>query len=887
MSIFHNLFQGDCGNHVHPFTGLSARESKEDVEKKLRTLCDAGIRSMVLLWSNPDRQGDVSLFNDETYWTHMQWIVQYCRQYGMTFMVQDAAPFPTGRADGWLDDEANAKLNKLYLAQRHLDVAGPLPNARFRFDLLTGTKITKGLFEGKGAMPQSGDRLVTAVAVKMNDERRVCAAPVDLTGSVEDGILYWDVPPGKWRVISIYETYNGGGRMGFMNLLDRASVALQIEAVYESHYAHLKDEIGKTWLGMFYDEPEVGNMEGFFFTQRVGTPQDLGGKPMDLPWSREAAERWADEQGQAGLAPLAYLWYDGAGDEHEPVRYRYLELVSRLIRDNYNAQVHEWCRKRGIMYIGHVLEDENSHSRLGVGAVHFFRAQAHQDMGGIDMIGNQMIPGKDYVQAWYGSPEGDGEFYHYGLAKLASSAGHISPDKKGRSICEIFAVYGALAGTRMRKSVMDHLFVNGITELIPVDPVFEHLDMAYSRAQNEYANRMCHLLTNTRPCIKTAILYHAESEWYQGDGMKFQAPAAILAKNQISYDVIPADVFSERAHYQTTCDNGLCINSNRYEALIIPETKALPRSVLDFITKEAGDGFPVFYINKYPTLEAETGAPVEVPHGKCVELNALAEAVGKNILPDLRVQGGNENLRYAHYVDTSGSMPSDVYMLYNQGDDANIKLCVPCKGNALKIDLMNLAAEWVHTSDEKDGCGFDIDLCAQEAILICFGHLCTPEGLEKTGMRPNARAATQKAVALSCVWNVLLESAGKSMVLRELKDLGVKGLYPRYTDKIIYETTLQLTELPAQIDLGDVHEAASLYINGVCAGIRSAPKYRFSTENLFVKGENNIRVEVYPNQGARALPEAGIAGVIEAVSAAAYCPLEPVGMLGPVRLFFQ
>ena len=65
---------------------------------------------------------------------------------------------------------------------------------------------------------------------------------------------------------------------------------------------------------------------------------------------------------------------------------------------------------------------------------------------------------------------------------------------------------------------------------------------------------MCHLLTNTKAVIQTAILYHGENEWYEGECMKFQKPAAELARSQISYDVIPSDVFSEREFYQAISD---------------------------------------------------------------------------------------------------------------------------------------------------------------------------------------------------------------------------------------------------------------------------------------------------------------------------------------------
>ena len=36
----------------------------------------------------------------------------------------------------------------------------------------------------------------------------------------------------------------------------------------------------------------------------------------------------------------------------------------------------------------------------------------------------------------------DGEFFHYGLAKMGSSLAHIDSFKKGDSMCEIFGAFG-------------------------------------------------------------------------------------------------------------------------------------------------------------------------------------------------------------------------------------------------------------------------------------------------------------------------------------------------------------------------------------------------------------------------------------------------------------
>ena len=91
---------------------------------------------------------------------------------------------------------------------------------------------------------------------------------------------------------------------------------------------------------------------------------------------------------------------------------------------------------------------------------------------------------------------------------------------------------------------------------------------------------MCRLLRESKPVTKTAILYHAEAEWMAGKEVQgFQVPASVLAQNQISYDVVPADVFVFPKRYDTQWEDGLVINGNRYEALIIPSCHYLSTPV--------------------------------------------------------------------------------------------------------------------------------------------------------------------------------------------------------------------------------------------------------------------------------------------------------------------
>lgn len=274
-------------NYIYPFTPLSIMDSYESIEQRLLYLKAVGVSSMNLLWSGYKRDGDSAMyfpFNSEEYWTRIGWVAELCNKYQMTFMMQDAAPFPTGSADGQLEEKENLQLNKLYLGERHLDVKGPQPEAAFLISDLVGALRSTDQDKGFGkARPFPGDELYAVVAVQRVEGILDFETAVDLTDEVSDGLLSWQVPEGIWRLFVLFETRNDGGRIHYINMLDKESVALNIKALYETHYEHLKSEAGKTWLGLFYDEAEIGNLYRYNMVTLPGGARNMEGESMALP----------------------------------------------------------------------------------------------------------------------------------------------------------------------------------------------------------------------------------------------------------------------------------------------------------------------------------------------------------------------------------------------------------------------------------------------------------------------------------------------------------------------------------------------------------------------------------------------------------------------------
>jgi hypothetical protein len=60
--------------------------------------------------------------------------------------------------------------------------------------------------------------------------------------------------------------------------------------------------------------------------------------------------------------------------------------------ENICQRAIEWCKNNGILYTGHVLEDNNLHTKYGNGPGHYFRSQQGQTMPGFDIVLHQLLP---------------------------------------------------------------------------------------------------------------------------------------------------------------------------------------------------------------------------------------------------------------------------------------------------------------------------------------------------------------------------------------------------------------------------------------------------------------------------------------------------------------
>lgn len=510
---------------------------------------------------------------EESWFQDVNIIIDEAKKLDMKIWFFDDCHYPTGRCNEIIP-EKYPHLRKQLLVHRRIEVFGPMKKVYF--------------YAGHPMDPAA--EFYQAIAVQ-GKERIV------LTELIQGNDLYWDVPEGIWYVYFIYKTTTCHQNPNNFNIIDRDSVGVLINTVYEAHYQHYKDEFGKTILGFFSDEAEMGNEDSINYYGKLGVMKAL-------PWCQELEELL----GERFCKCLPDLW-DDSNDNENDSRYRYMETVTSLVQKNFSEQIGAWCEAHGISYIGHVIEDNNAHERLSYGLGHFFRSQKGQHMAGVDVVLNQLRPGLDSMNINWTTQicQWDGEFFHYLLGKLGSSLAQLDPQKKGRCFSEVFGATGWVNGLKMAKWQVDHLLVRGVNWFMPHGfSMCEFPDQdcpphLYARGNNphhlytpylmQYINRMCHLLQDGKILTNVGILYNAEQDW-SGEAFPIQKVARELMQHQIDFDIIPFD-------YLKGIGNGtIHINEKQYDILVVAESYYMPKSIKQWLEQAKTHGLKVYEVSE-------------------------------------------------------------------------------------------------------------------------------------------------------------------------------------------------------------------------------------------------------------------------------------------------
>lgn len=810
-------------------------------------------------------------FVGEGWWKDMDFILERARQLDMKVWILDDSHFPTGYANGKIQSDYPQYLKK-YLDMRRYDVQGPLKGARIDFSLLKGRPWDK---------PDKEQKILKVLMAKRTTQETTEGDPVvaetmiDITSNMnmDNRLLTLDIPEGAYSIFVVYTTRKGGedATKDYLNPLIREATEVLLQEVYEPHYLHYKEEFGKTIEGFFSDEPRFGNEKG--------TEARIGKADMVLPW-REGLE---NEIGfDAKYLPL--LWVDAEGFEKD-IRFQYMDTVTKLYNENFTKVLGDWCREHNVFYLGHTIEDNGAHARLGYGTGHYFRGQQDMDFAGIDVIGSQIVPGMNYHHDAFSTGGSNGEFYHYALAKLASSAAHLDPKKKGRAMCEAFGAYGWNEGLKMMKWITDHLLVRGINYFVPHAfnpkkfPDFDCPPHFYAHGHNpqfryykvfsDYTNRISNIFRDGIYPSSIGVLYPAEQEW-GGEYMPVEKVCRELTIHQIPYDIVTRDFLKE-----AKIENGtFVINGHPMKNLVIPYAQAIPADLMKILKEMLENNIKVYFVNEFPEIllgfpKTEDVFEYVKQHSKVI----LKEHLGKILEPFQNVTFSEEQKDLV--VGEYEKQGKRYYMIFNENIAQTTQTQIKIKNSRYVYQYDAFSGKTYALMKDSDTGMYDISLTPYESIV-----LIESDQMEDTEALRADENSEKEQISLNEKWMVTFADSisypefQETVPVEEICCIQEIPGWEKKAGTVRFSTTISCNDVKcAEIDLGEVFETAEVFVNGTSAGVRLCRPYKFDLSGLLHDGENELAIEVTNTLGT---------AIREPVSH--YLMIEPFGIEGPVSL---
>lgn len=807
----------DC---IFPFLWVHG-ESHERLQEEIEAIYNSGLREFCVESRTHDN------FCEEQWWNDFTFILEYATSKNMKVWLLDDKHFPTGYANGAIEKKY-PHLRRKCVRTICVDVSGPLAEACLIVPPL-----------------DSDEELISASAYLRTGKGEEVNGSTGmlLTDNIQNGLIYWSVPQGVWRVFFTIRTNRGPAHFKhYIDMCDAESCQVMLKEIYEPHYVRYQQYFGNTFRGFFSDEPCFANNIGSF-------KDSLGNPTLILPWRQDMISILAGklniDETEAELQ-LPALWFN-ITDKTASMRFQYMDVITKLYRDNFSRMLGDWCRSHNVMYIGHVIEDAGAHTRLGYGSGHFFRAMEGQDMAGMDIVLNQLSPGITNMKHTSSSSAGRAEpdFYHYTINHLATSAAHLDPKKQGRVMCELYGAFGWAEGLPTMRYFTDMMLVGGVNHFVPhafsaktedpdCPPHFYNggLNPQYPGFKKlmDYTGRMCNILRSGTCCADVAVYYNAESEWCGGEYIELPAIASTLGRAHIDFDFVPMDYLMEATEF-----NGeMKIHQCSYKVLLVPYGRILPEALCRQLNNLHDKGVKIMYIGSKPA-KTEYGT-TENLQGEVISIQNLAGLMTSRGLQMITLSTDTPHLRVLRLKNDTEC----AYFFFNPETSLMVDTQVCFEGNPTVIayDGWKNKTYGVYASQGRyplmlqPGCG--ILWCVKE-----YGDTLPQEEVREWKHFVSGPVKVMLIEGGSTIYEEELQSSN------EFKNYA--RAFPRFGGVIRYEFDCK-KDIKA-LRLGAAGEVSRLWIDGIDMGIEINIPHEFAISGLKKDVIHKVVIEVAVNQG--------------------------------------
>jgi hypothetical protein len=725
--------------------------------------------------------------------------VEEARKRNMKIWLADEGSYPSGFAGGKISEQYPQLTMQGIVADTHISVA---PGQAISVPVLPDTLGVLAVTLPRtfpGAQPQAGTAKVLPIG---------------------GGQVKWTAPPeGRSEVVFIRHvfrssptryinradgTYSKDSLYSLIDYLDPDATRAFLKTTHEVYKELFGQEFGKTVLGFFGDEPDY---TGF------------------IPWTPKLLDTFREQKGYDLQPYLPLFFAPNPTDEAKRAKADYYDVWSGIFRESFFGVQADWCARNSLEYLVHLNHEElmlnlSRPEDLIRNEGDFFRDMRHVLIPGIDNL-NQLVP-RAVIR------EDTTYDVNDNFPKLASSAAHLfgrprvwSEEGGGTGVDGKFQLdYQYVRGVNMPQIRVPAIRAAGVAEPVPPQAAM----LAW------YTNRASYLMAIGRPAAQVALYHPAGSMWL-GDEAADRSTTKLgkqLLEHQIDFDYFDEQSLASVAEL----DNGAFRNlsGQLYRAVVVPSSTAISRAGLERLRAMAAAGGKVIFVGTAPSLvvdktfldareKPDLSFGIHEPAG-----DITASVVAALPKPDVALDSPCPALKYTHRTWRD----ADLYFFFNESDKPQSRTAeVFGHGQAQvwdaatgEIHLMTGAAAG------KDSLRLPLALQPYEAKIVVIGAA------------PKTVGAPEPPLA-----------GGESMMEFPLVDGPV----------IQYKQQVTLAFKPfgkrVYVECTDVHDYASLLVNGKDAGARAWQPYRWDITDLLIAGVNQIQIDV------RTLPAGGRGGM--------------------------
>lgn len=585
----------------------------------------------------------------------------------------------------------------------------------------------------------------------------------------------------------------------YPDLLNKNATEYFINITHKKYASAMKNALGKAVTAVFTDEPKAP--AGAFNKELAEKYESVYGESI-LPYLPLIAER---------VAPT---------EENAYILHRWYDLCSRVFCENFMLPCKKWANAHGMAFTGHMDKDHDPIGCMdGGGNFNLMRALRCFDIPGIDIIWRQLYP-EDRV-----TNTDDMNAYNGFFPRYASSAAAQNGTKLAMS--EIFGVAGPGLTYDVMRYTVGYQAIRGINVFNPFNfplgrkgqllaqelPVFTENQVYYSDLGrfNRYTERLSYISSlGERVC--DAALYYPVSNFQSGlnadfVAKEFDALGRTLEDMLIDFDIVDDDIIQSAY----CLDKGFVEKGNaKYRNIVIPEGACIPPET-----------------QKALNLFIECGGRVS---------HKLQE-----LTPVVVVEG--EGLRAMHRKTEN----ADVFCLFRESGEAGEYSVHLPSSNGYLLDLESGELQRLETSDGV----LSLSLAVGETAVVLLTNEVFDAEMKKSFNNKLSvinNFVFSKDIELGCDENGFTQTKhSEKSVPIQLGDWSYL-IGKAYSGSGVYETSFTLPPekvgKEGEIDLGEVHFTASVYLNDKFIGTALVPPYRLTIPAGVLDKENKLKIVV-------------------------------------------